>query len=343
MADRRKAKIDVHALVARLNKESNSLLQREIIAPLLPGGKIRTRLSEMIHEFKPQGDFVGWGRFRPINEREAEVLGEALPWERGGYLELFPALRVVLLWSDPDPKLPGTWWGLPFNASDAQQRFGFPAEPLPIFLCDPTNGAERFERVITRVDGHRLWFDGPDALADPTHAEWLRDAATTLEKAETLLPGLAGSERQALILWHIRQLEIATEPQRLQQREAERRRQADAHRREHERQTEMRQQNRQQQRAWLQHERLHGQLEERLRHALVKADATLHSYSEQSNSDGSVGHIVVEWSERGQTYRYRSTINAQMGVVSSGICLSGRDRDFDLTSLVHVMTDSDHW
>ena len=322
-------KIDARALVARLSKESSMLQQREIIAPLLPGGKIRTHLGGMIHEFKPTSEFVGWGRFRPINEREAEALGEAMPWERGGYLELFPALRVVLLWPDPDPKRPGTWWALPFNDSDARQRFGFNAEPLPVFLCDPTNGAERFERVIVRVDGTALWFDGPDMLADPTHAEWLRDTAAKMEETDSFLPGLAGSERLALIFWRIRQVEIAMEPERRRQAEAERKRQA-----------ELRRQNRQKQRQWLHQERLRSQLEGRLQHALAKADATLHSYSEITNPDGTIGHLVVEWSEHGQTRRYRSTLDPQLSVVSSGICLSGRDRDFDLTSLVNVMTDS---
>jgi hypothetical protein len=339
MAERRKKEIDVRAMVARLNKEGSELLQREIIAPLLPGGRIRTRLGGMIHEFKPGGEFMGWGRFRPLNEREAEVLGEALPWERGGYLELFPALRVVLLWADTDPERPGTWWGIPFNKSDARQRFGFNAEPLPILFCDPTNGAERFERVVVRVDGNRLWFDGPDMLADPTHAEWLRDAAANIAETEAYLPGLADSERQALIFWRIRQIEIAEEPRRLQQAEDERRRQAVATERRQQKMAEVRRQNRQQQRAWLRDERIREHLQERLEHALAKGDARLHSYSELTNPDGSIGSLVVEWSEHGQTYRYRSNIDARMNVVSSGICLSGQDRDFDLTSLVHVMTD----
>jgi hypothetical protein len=85
-------------------------------------------------------------------------------------------------------------------------------------------------------------------------------------------------------------------------------------------------------------------LEQGLRYALEKANATLHSYSETTNADGSPGHLVVEWSEHGHTYRYRTLIdqqNSNFTVVSSGICLSGRDSDFDLTSLVNVMRHED--
>jgi hypothetical protein len=281
----------------------------------------------MIHEFRATSEFVGWGRFRPISEREAKMQGEAMPWERGGYLELFPALRVVLLWPDNDPKRPGTWWAVPFNDSDAKQRFGFNAEPLPIFLCDPTNGAERFERVIARVDGRTLWFDGPDMLADPTHAEWLRDAAADIDNLERFLSGLASSERMALLFWQLHQIETTVAQGHPQQ--AERQHQAMVHH-----------QNRQQQQEWLRQQATRNQLEQLLRRALAKADAVLHSYSEITNADGAPGHLVVEWSEQGQTRRYRSTLDPHLSIVSSGICLSGRDRDFDLTSLVSVMTDS---
>jgi len=184
------------------------------------------------------------------------------------------------------------------------------------------NGAERFERVIVRVDGHILWFDGPDMLADPMHAEWLRDATAKMETTEDFLPGLAGSERLALLFWQIHQIEM-------QQTQRERRQQVTVHR-----------QNRQKQREWLHTQHVRSQVEGRLQHALAKADATLHSYSEIPNTDGSIGHLVVEWSEHGQRRRYRSTLDARLSVVSSGICLSGRDRDFDLTSLVKVMTNS---
>jgi hypothetical protein len=325
MPDKRRRKaaphnVDPRTLIARLTQEGQQLLSREIIAPLLPGGRIRTRVGGLIYEFKVRERFVGWGRFRPLNEGEAEVLGEALPWERGGYLELFPILRVVLLWPDTSGRAPGTWLALPYNESDAQQRFGFAMEPLPVFLCDPTGGAERFERVIARVDGRTLWFEGPDTLADPTHAEWLRDASSR-ETGEDFLPGLASSERLALLYWRIRQLELSMP--------------ALAHPSE-----QIPRQNRQEQREWLGQQIRRVGLEGSLRHALAKADATLLSFSEVTAPDGTLSQLIIEWSEHGQTRRYRSAIDPHLTVVSSGICLSGRDRDFDLTSLVSVMTDA---
>jgi len=318
----RRAKPDLHALVRKLSEQGKQLLDREIIAPLLPGGKICTRLNGMVYEFKLRGKFSGWGRFRPVNEREVELLGEALPWERGTYLEQFPALRVILLWPDSGSRVPGAWWAIPFNESDAKQRFGLGNGPLPVFLSDPTNGAERFERVIARVDGRTLWFEGPDALADATHAEWLRDTAANIESLERFLPGLASSERQALIYWQLRQVELANQGRGNEQDIA------------------APEGNRAQQRQWLQQEARRTPLERALRRALAKADATLHSFSEVPATENTPGYLVVEWSERGQNYRYRSMLDPGLTVVSSGICLSGRDRDFDLTSLVSVMQDS---
>jgi len=323
----RQSQPDVRALVSRLNQQSQQLLEREIIAPLLPGGKIRTRLSRMVYEFKLRGQFTGWGRFRPLNEREAQLLAEAQPWERGAYLEQFPLLRVILLWPDLAARQAGVWWALPYNASDAKQRFGFSMEPLHVFLCDQTNGAECFERVIARVDGRLLWFEGPDALADPLHAEWLRDTAVDVEHLETFLPGLAGSERAALICWHFHQLEQTMPPGAVTLGAPED-------------QPAVYGKNRQQQRELLRREARRSPLERSLQRALAKADARLLSFSEAPAMHGLPGSLIVEWSEQGQQFRYRSIIDSQMSVVSSGICLSGRDNDFDLTSLVSVIADS---
>ncbi len=322
MTEQHRPRVDVRSLVARLSQEGATLRGRELVAPLLPAGKIRTRVNGLIYSFKPQSTFTGWGRFRPTSERAAELVGEALPWERAAYLELFPLLRVVLLWPLAKPHPPGTWLALPFNASDARQRFGLGVEPIPIFLCDPLNGAERFERVLTRIDGTIAWFEGTDLLADPQHGEWLRDAAHA-EQDEKPLKGLASSQRLALLFWRIHQLEQTMAPQ--QQREMFLRAAEQVQRDERKTYAAMRE------------EAQRGNLERLLRHELAKADAVLLSFSELPQS----GQLVVEWSEQGQTYRYRSTIDRRMNIVSSGICLSDRDHDFDLTSLVNVMTRAD--
>ena len=333
MAQEPTGRVDARALVARLSREAQELLGREILAPVLPGGRIRTRLGGLVYEFRPQSPFVGWGHFRPLDARTAEPVGEALPWERAAYLELFPLLRVVLLWPDPAGRVPaervgGTWWALPYNGSDARQRFGLdPFEPLPVRLCDPTDGAERFARVLARVDGRTLLFDGPDPLADPAHAEWLRDALAAAEAPERFRPGLAASERHALLLAQMRALKLAD---RAEETPAaiDRAAASDAAGRER---------NPRRQRELLHRVAGTARLERRLRRALEKAEATLLGYSETTNPDGTSAGIVVEWSDSGGRHRYRSVLDPGLDVVSSGICLSGRDGDFDLTSLVSVM------
>jgi hypothetical protein len=340
--NKRRKTPDVLELLNKLNRESKQLLSREIIAPLLPQGRIRTRIAGMVYEFKCKGEFSGWGRFSPLNEREASPLEEAQPWERGLYLEQLPALRVILLWPDPDPRHPGTWWALPYNQSDARQRFKLNVEPLPVFLCDPGNGAERFERVLVRVDGNALWFEGPDILADPTHAEWLRDTATDIERLETFLPGLSASERLALVLWQMRQVELALPATVLRAVQHSSEEPARDLPREAGQQREWLHQQVQQRQFLLYEQAQRGTLEHLLRHALTRADARLHGFSMVPATNYVPAHLVVEWSAQGQTHRYRSMIDPNMTVISSGICLSGRDRDFDLTSLVNVMTDA-YW
>jgi hypothetical protein len=173
------------------------------------------------------------------------------------------------------------------------------------------------------VDGRTLWFEGADVLADPTHAEWLRTTSAQAD-SDGHLPGLAASECQALLFWRLRELELSlAESARLSE--------------------QARRQSLHEQQSWLSRRAQQFGLESRLRHALAKADATLHSFSAVTGTDGALSQLIVEWSEQGQTYRYRSVLDPHLTVVSSGICLSGRDRDFDLTSLVSVMSDESAW
>jgi hypothetical protein len=72
--------------------------------------------------------------------------------------------------------------------------------------------------------------------------------------------------------------------------------------------------------------------ERRLEAALRLAGASLEGFSEQH------GVLTVRYLVDGVSHESTVTKNT-LEVVSSGICLSGQDRDFDLTSLVSVMRE----
>ncbi|MBX9695168.1 MAG: hypothetical protein K2Z81_22470, partial [Cyanobacteria bacterium] len=74
---------------------------------------------------------------------------------------------------------------------------------------------------------------------------------------------------------------------------------------------------------------------ERISLALAHAGARLDRYSETAQGDGvATVRYVVDGADFSATVRLDD-----LSIVSSGICLSGRDRDFDLTSLVGVMRE----
>lgn len=73
--------------------------------------------------------------------------------------------------------------------------------------------------------------------------------------------------------------------------------------------------------------------EGRLRHALEKGGGRLRSYTDAGDLWN------VHWTDSQGTSHYSSIRRGDLTVVSSGICLSGQDADFDLTSLVGVMED----
>jgi hypothetical protein len=72
--------------------------------------------------------------------------------------------------------------------------------------------------------------------------------------------------------------------------------------------------------------------EDKLRKNVQHGGGTFISYTEQQDT------FVVTYEVAGVSHR--STVRQNdLGVVSSGVCLSGRDRDFDLSSLVTVMKE----
>lgn len=74
-----------------------------------------------------------------------------------------------------------------------------------------------------------------------------------------------------------------------------------------------------------------------LRGALERAGARLRSFHDQ-------GELwLVEWSTADSAQHTTAVAKGDLTVVGAGICLSGRDRDFDLQSLVGVVEDRPEW
>lgn len=71
--------------------------------------------------------------------------------------------------------------------------------------------------------------------------------------------------------------------------------------------------------------------EKRLRQALKLGGGELHQFHDRGD------YWTVDWTTTDGTRHTSAISKDDLTVVSSGICLSGRDRDFDLQSLVGVM------
>jgi hypothetical protein len=71
--------------------------------------------------------------------------------------------------------------------------------------------------------------------------------------------------------------------------------------------------------------------EKRLRQALKLSGGELHQFQDRGD------YWTVDWITSDGTRHTSAIAKEDLTVVSSGICLSGRDRDFDLQSLVGVM------
>lgn len=170
----------ITTLIDMLAREEAALRGQAFLAPLLPQGRARVRLRGLLYEFIVANARAGWWICRARDPRHAEVVAAAEPWQRGDYLQLLPALRLVLL----EPLARQSWLALPYNPSDAAQRFAL-AGPVVARLVE---GGQPFERIIGRVEGPTIWYDDIDRRADPAIAEDLRSALASVRAA----PGVAG-------------------------------------------------------------------------------------------------------------------------------------------------------
>ena len=165
-----------------------------------------------------------------------------------------------------------------------------------------TSNVQAFDTLIARFDGTHFWFERIDARRPPAIAQYLRESlAASIAPNDLHKKGLSSEEKTAYAY------------------------------------------------------ALYGPPE--------KEDAKVENFRASLNPlsantpDGRLaqslthaGGRLVSWIDRGDAYTvtyqfgeqtHTSTVRADdLSVMTSGICLSGRDRDFDLTSLVGVMQEA---
>lgn len=292
--------MNINDLIRNLAQQETESRETPFLSPCVAGGRVRARIGGIVQTFRvvPK-DWAGWGVFLAADSKTAELYEEAdLPLiER--YLKGLKLLKLRLV-----QQVKGqTWIGYPVNESDATQKFGT-ARPVVVHLVE---GGSVFECIQARHDGSAFWFEEMDRRADPIHADKLREAFENVTLPEELrFADLTPEMRTALEI-------AAGQSARYKERYPERfvRRVAAT-------QTPVRD--------W----RVQTD-ETRLRHALETGGGNLHAYTDHGT------HWTVEWTDRRGTRQTSAITKEDLTVVSSGICLSGQDRHFDLQSLVGVM------
>jgi len=276
------------SLIARLAAAEEHLLSTKIVAPALPGTKLRARLEGLVYELRvTPKSFAGWGVFTAVDTKSVHLVERAPFAVVQKYLaQLMPARLVVLRRLKKQ-----SWLAWPANAESFRKRRVKP--PVVVHLCE---GIAPFEVVRARFDGASFWFEGVDHGSDPVTADALRLAERRDEPAvELRIPGLTPDVREA---YGWLRAYVAEKARRDRERT------------------------------------LRGRLE----NALHVGGGELETYRERGDV------LTVHWRDRHGVEHASAIDRRALGVqMAGGVCLGGRDGDFDLTSLVGVLTDAPTW
>lgn len=273
--------IDIRKLLNQIVEAENHLQSTQFFAPCVKGGKVRTRVAQIIYTFIPQSrQFEGWGIFQPIDEQTVTVIEEADLFQVTEYLQQFKAFRLRLAL----PLKHKTWLAYPINEADFRQRLG-KVKPIPVHLV--TEGTS-FEQIVARFDGQSWWFEALDRRSDPEISDRLKAALKQLTPVEDLqFSGITPEMRTIYDLVSQRTEGFSSQRQD----------------------------------------------EKHLQKALKTGGSHLQQFQDRGD------YWTVDWTTADGEHHTSAIAKDELTVISSGICLSGRDRDFDLQSLVGVIEE----
>lgn len=178
----------IYDLLNKMEDAEADFLETEFLAPILPGGKVRVRIAGMVCELDVKGASTqDWAILKPLSMETAQIVSKPGLGQIRNYLELFPALRLLLLSRDKD-----CWWALPANRGDSRfQTDG----PVRVRLVADGSG---FRQIIARFDGGHFWFQEIDRKRNPAIAAYLSNALSKGTAPDNLRkPTLRLEEREA--------------------------------------------------------------------------------------------------------------------------------------------------
>ena len=180
--------MSVRDLLDRMEAAEGAFLQAEFLAPVLPGGRVRVRIAGVVCTLRVVGDTPpGWAILKPLGLDRARAVDRPSPAQVRAYLELFPAVRLILA-----KRAEGCWLAMPARAGDGRLHID---GPVPIYLVA---GVEAFQQVVARFDGQTFWFQEVDRRRNPAVAAYLREAlAAETPPAGLRRPTLTAEERDA--------------------------------------------------------------------------------------------------------------------------------------------------
>lgn len=174
-------------LLDKTRELEKEFLNSSFLAPVR--GEVAVRIGGILYTLNVEPkNFEGWAVLKPKDFTTAVVAGDPQPHQIYEYLKAFPLLRCMLL-----KKIRGkTWLALPYNLSDAMQRFKI-KRPFLIHLVER---GDVFEHIKAAYDGANFWFESVDAGVSLEKIEKMREGITR-QQEEIQIKDFTREERMA--------------------------------------------------------------------------------------------------------------------------------------------------
>ena len=295
-------KTEIRAFISQLSRKQAASRKVCFVAPKTAHSQsVRMRLQGLVYTFKAEpANFEGWGVFLPHKEDLSKGKGRAT--FQG---EASPARKHAYLACFPRVEMRllrqltgSTWLAGPVAGARTANRAQRHLVGRPVVVHLVESQAP-FTQIRARFDGLNFWFDEVSPTADPRLGDRMMEALSeALPPAALRLPGMTSEDRVGYTVEYFHRFPPPPREKTVRTWMPERNTQAE---------------------------------QIRLETALARAGGRLRNYSESGEC------WLVHWTDSfGELHS--STINRRdLSVVSSGICLSGQDDKFDLTSLVGVV------